>query len=424
MAFIRKIKKKNGIYLAEVESYRVDGKVKQRFIRYIGKEVEGESIKKEALEQLEVTSVRQYLDYKVVHQVAQKLGIPQLLGKDLHSVLLLVYTQIITCKSINALPDYVGHTTLKELLGIEKLVSSDLYESLDKLQQLDFEPIEKGILQHFNSLDDSEQDALVLDVTDTYFKGKKADWKARKGKDGKIQKLVQVALAVTKTHGFPILHKTYEGNINNIKIFEDLLSSIRLHNYKLIILDRGEDIFQPDNKIQLTKVTIFYQSFSYKNGYLIALYNPEKEVYQRTKAMENEEKYDKQKVKYLGYSLLYHTTDLETKQVIKQYFEKDIVEKAYRDIKSIIKLNPIRKHRINRVCAHVKICYLAYAILSYIQFKVKPLEMSATTALEELQGAYKVDLTLKEQNLNWSKIVTLKNKQIDILKAIGVVYKN
>ena len=31
MAFVRKIKKKSGTYLAEVESYRENGKVKQRF---------------------------------------------------------------------------------------------------------------------------------------------------------------------------------------------------------------------------------------------------------------------------------------------------------------------------------------------------------------------------------------------------------
>jgi transposase len=37
MVFIRKIKKKTGIYLAEVEGKRIDGKVVQKFIRYIGK---------------------------------------------------------------------------------------------------------------------------------------------------------------------------------------------------------------------------------------------------------------------------------------------------------------------------------------------------------------------------------------------------
>lgn len=455
MAFIRKIKKKSGTYLAEVESYRENGKVKQRFLRYIGKEVTGAEGVPEKFKDLEIERVREYLDYKVLHEIAKKLKIPELLGEDLQGVLLLVYAQMISRKSINALPSYVEQTALKELLGIEKLVSADLYQSLDKLEALDFEPIENGILASLTAGEEKTKDALILDVTDTYFKGKRADWKSRKGKDGKVQKLVQIALAVTKTKGFPILHKTYEGNINNIKIFEDLLSSIRLHNYSLIVLDRGlnstatlndlnslkqpvitglkltstlqktflseidrESIYQPENRIPLTKVTVFYKSFDYKDGKIIALYDPIKEASQRTKAMENEEKYDKHKAKFMGYSLIYHTTASEAPEVVKTYFEKDIVEKAYRDIKSIINLNPVRKHRIDRICAHVKICYLAYAIFSYINSKVKPLGMSATTALEELQGIYKVDLHLKKKNIRWSRIVTLKNTQKAILKAL------
>lgn len=455
MTFIRKIKKKSGTYLAEVESYRENGKVKQRHIRYIGKEITGASIENSEFSDLEIEQVRQYLDYKVVHEIAIKLKIPELLGEEMHHVLLLVYAQMITRKSINALPAYVEQTSLKELLGIDKLVSADLYESLDKLEALDFEPIEKGILSVLRAEESEKEDALILDVTDTYFKGKQADWKSRKGKDGKVTKLMQIALAVTKTKGFPILHKTYEGNINNIKIFEDLLSSIRLHDYSLIVLDRGlnssatlkdlksleqpvitglkltstlqkkflaeiarESIYQPENKILLTKVTVFHQSFDYKDGQLIALYDPIKEASQRTKAMESEEKYDKEKAKYMGYSLLYHTTASTTKEVVKMYFEKDIVEKAYRDIKSVINLNPVRKYRIDRIRAHVKICYLAYAIFSYINAKVKPLGISATTALEHLQGVYKVDLCLKEKDIRWSKIVTLKTIQNQVLEAL------
>jgi transposase len=241
MAFIRKIKKKSGTYLAEVESYRENGKVKQRFLRYIGKEITGATLEKDELNNIEIERVQEYLDYKVLHEIAIKLKIPELLGEDAQTILLLVYAQMITRKSINALPVYVEQTTLKELLGIEKLVSAKMYESLDKLETLDFEPIEKEILSALTAgkgKEEEESDALILDVTDTYFKGKQADWKSRKGKDGKVQKLIQIALAVTKTKGFPILHKTYEGNISNIKIFEDLLSSIRLHDYSLIVLDR------------------------------------------------------------------------------------------------------------------------------------------------------------------------------------------
>jgi hypothetical protein len=44
MSFIRKYKKGQRTYLAEVESKRVGGKVVQRFIRYVGKEAEGRTI--------------------------------------------------------------------------------------------------------------------------------------------------------------------------------------------------------------------------------------------------------------------------------------------------------------------------------------------------------------------------------------------
>ncbi len=46
MAFIRKIKKGDSIYLANVESSREYGKVKQRMIEYIGKHEIGVAIQK------------------------------------------------------------------------------------------------------------------------------------------------------------------------------------------------------------------------------------------------------------------------------------------------------------------------------------------------------------------------------------------
>ena len=198
MAFVRKIKKKSGTYLAEVESYRENGKVKQRFLRYIGKEVTGAEGLSGKIASIEIEGVKKYLDYKIVHEIAIKLKMPELLGKELQSILLLVYSQMISRKSINALPAYVEQTALKEILNLEKLVSADLYKSLDKLESLDFEPIEKGILAALREGEPSKDDALILDVTDTYFKGKRADWQSRKGKDGKVQKLVQIALGNLK----------------------------------------------------------------------------------------------------------------------------------------------------------------------------------------------------------------------------------
>jgi hypothetical protein len=44
MSFVRKIKKGNKVYLAEVENVRINGKTIQKHIRYVGKEVNNQPI--------------------------------------------------------------------------------------------------------------------------------------------------------------------------------------------------------------------------------------------------------------------------------------------------------------------------------------------------------------------------------------------
>lgn len=454
MSFIRKIKKGNAIYLAKVESYREDGKVKQRVIRYIGKEEDGKPVRKILSEQIEVAAVKQFLDYHVLHEIAIKLGLPELLGTEAKYILLLVYTQIITRKSIYKLPEYIENTALKEILNLDKLIDKHLYNALDELEELNFSTIENQIFQALSS-NRKERKAMVIDVTDTYFNGSQADWKSRKGKDGKYDKLIQIALAVTKEEGFPILHRMYEGNIGNTRIFQDILVDARLKKFDIIILDRGmicveaiedmkqlhqrvitglkmhntiktnyiskierEKIYQPEYLVKLKNTQVYAMEFDYLEGKLIAIYNPDIEITKRQHAMANKERYKPEDAKYMGYSLIFHTTTLAKQEVIKTYFEKDIVEKAYRELKSTASLHPIRKYRMDHIKAHVKICYLAYAILTYIQYKVKPLELSAPTALEKLQSAYKVMLEVKQENLKWDKTVTLKREQQQILKLL------
>ncbi|MBU1475420.1 MAG: hypothetical protein KJ768_11230, partial [Acidobacteria bacterium] len=44
MSFIRKIKKGDSVYLAEVENQRIGGKVVQKHLRYVGKQVDDKPI--------------------------------------------------------------------------------------------------------------------------------------------------------------------------------------------------------------------------------------------------------------------------------------------------------------------------------------------------------------------------------------------
>ena len=453
MSFIRKIKKKDAVYLAEVKNYREGGKVKQKVIKYIGKEVNGEAVRRIDSNSIEIESVKRYLDYRVLHLISEELGLTEVLGKYAKYILLLVYTQIISRKSIYRLPEYIEQTTLKELLNIEKIIDKDLYNALDELEDLDFKEIEIKIFERL-SLKRREKNALILDITDTYFAGKEAFWKERKGKDGKYDKLLQIALAVTKEEGFPIMHKTYEGNINNIKIFQDLLSEARLKNFNFIVVDRGmisyetisdlkeinqkiitglrlngkikrdylnidrEIIYRPDYLVKLKNTRVYAMDFNFMEGKLIAVYNPEIELIKRNHAIESG-KYNSNQARYMGYSLIYHTTRLSNEEVIKTYYEKDIVEKAFKELKTSINLHPIRKYRMSHIKAHVKICYMAYTLLAYMKHRLSPAGISATEALDKLSPVYKVYLKSIKEDFSWSKTVTLTKEQETILKLLG-----
>jgi transposase len=119
-----------------------------------------------------------------------------------------------------------------------------------------------------------------------------------------------------------------------------------------------------------------------------------------------------------GYSVIFTTVNLAKEQVVKMYFEKDLVEKAFQSLKGVTRLRPIRHWLYNRVIAHVFVCYLSYLILTLMQIKLTGLSISAPQALEELDTMYRVHLRDKHKKFKLTKIVTLNKKQEKILKAI------
>ena len=58
MTFIRKKKVGKNVYLEKVESYRKDGKIKQRVLEYLGKEIDGQPVKKVFANKISVQSVK------------------------------------------------------------------------------------------------------------------------------------------------------------------------------------------------------------------------------------------------------------------------------------------------------------------------------------------------------------------------------
>jgi transposase len=451
MPFIRKIKKSSGTYLALVESKRVNGKPRQKIIKYLGKEIEGKATRKVHTNNIKITSVKQHLDIEIIDHIATQLGLKQHLPP---STLILVYGQLLDRPSINKMEQWLNQTDILKTLEIENITTTQLYNALEQIQDLDFTKIEETIATHLPKEKEQDKNALVIDITDTYFEGEKRKEKPRRGKDGKVRKLLQIALAVTEKRGFPIFHRTFEGNISGKRIFTEMLALLVERGYGGMILDRGfwsdanikealgldlrvicgvvKDkhfkmvlggvdkavVYRKENRVVLKNTKVYVVSMDYLGGKLLVVYNPYVDVVKR------EGLYDRGGLdcegEFFGFSLIFHNTGLEAGEVVRVYFEKDVVERSFKVLKGVLSLRPVRVWLGSHVEAHVKVCYVAYAILSFLQFKVSKLGVSAVEALEVLRSGYRIELKDQDSGFEWEAMVELKKIQENIR---NVVYK-
>jgi len=194
LAFIRRIKKGDAVYLAKVESYREGGKVKQRVLEYVGKEENGIPVQKMDINKIGVENVKQYADVSVLNQLALELNLNYLLGKHHKSIIALLIAHLICKGSIIKVSHWIEQSAIKEVLGLQELTTEMLYHSLDYLEECNFDKIEQSIGAYWSKLDPDDNKSFVLDVTDTYYNGRHDDSSVRKGKDGKVSKLIQIGL--------------------------------------------------------------------------------------------------------------------------------------------------------------------------------------------------------------------------------------
>lgn len=453
MSFIRKIKKGSATYLVKVESYREDGKVKQRVLEYVGKEENGVAIRKVDINTIEVENVQHYADVSILYQLAIELKLNYLLGKHHKAMIALLIAHLICKGSILRVSKWIENSTIKETLGLEELTTDMLYNALDYLDECDFEKVEQNIFEFWNKLDPDDNKSFVLDVTDTYYNGKQDSSSVRKGKDGKVSKLIQIGLGVSFENGFPIFHKSYDGNISNIKILEDLMRIMAQRGINTIVMDRGfyseanvqdlnklkmkmivgvkqsigikknvldqidrNKIYMAKNQVRLKNTFVYVQEVAFLFGKMIVIYNPKYEALKRDKMLADEA--TDNEVKYVGYSLIFHNTNLKPGEVVKKYFDKDVIERSFRTMKGDVQLHPIRLWLPQRVNAHIKICYLSLCLLSLIKFKCRKINPSPVEIIQELQTVYKVNLKHSKTKQRFTKIVTLSNNQKNILKAL------
>jgi transposase len=491
MSFIRRIKRKGRVYLAEVENRWVKGKVVQRHIRYVGREAEGKTILAASLSEAEVEQVKLYGPLLVLHHLAKKIRLPDQLGPYSQEILSLVYAHCLDYRSLNHMPQWFARTDLNFLLDLESLTEKRLVGALDFLEGLDAEAWQRQMFQSICRQYHLRPSGVIYDVTNTYLYGRRCPLgKLGHDKEGvKGRPLIQIGLAVTQKEGFPLFHKVLDGNVHDSRTLRDRVTPFRSYGLTpgLFIHDRGivsgrnikdikdlhwdtlcgvpihaalkkfwrpwadpQRLLRLSNRVRVGS-TVFYTLLRpYRiNGVRgkLALCLNERQQRDTRESRRDEILYAQKLLaqgkaikaglrpffdargglrrdklaaaeEFDGYSCIFCTRSLAEQEMLSLYFDKDLVERAFRSLKGITQLRPVRHWLAERVRAHVFLCYLAYLLLSLLRYHLRHTEFTAERALTELNTMYKVYLRDAQHRFRLSRTVTLSKNQELILKTI------
>lgn len=246
-------------------------------------------------------------------------------------------------------------------------------------------------------------------------------------------------------------------NIREVKsIGYDVLCGIAIKGdlkNKIRLLIEQNDLIQLKNRVRLTKLIYYVTTIPYMidgiNGTLALCFNEEQrkglresrydeitnaqQLISENKSIKGglEKYFDKngkvihkilhEAEEFDGYSCIFTTKKLLKDDIVHLYFDKDVIEQAFKTIKGITHLQPVRHWLYNRVVSHVFICYLSFLLLSLLKVHLKKIALSPQEALTELSTMYKVYMKDSKKNFKIARIVTLTKKQEIILKAINPV---
>lgn len=505
MVFTRKYKRNGKIYLAEVENQRVGGKVRQRFIRYLGPSPSEKDLFPSSNQDLSLDGVKLHGSILALNEMAKLIGLPELLGPYSAPILALAYSHCHDYKGVADMKRWLSTSNTCKILGVEKITLNQLHEALSAIEKMDILSIQKSIFETLKKISGDSCSGVIYDVTNTYLRGSLSEL-AKKGKDKegvRGRRLVQIGLGMTSEMRLPIFHQLHPGNTSDSKMFGEGVQLLRRFGiYRgIIVYDRGihakSSILDLSNinwkvlggvpmnkgiknfisKMDLAKLenyryrleqgnSIFYvKTFPYEIGGVLGklaiILNPQKKYDLKqerlhrlstalmdnaisakdsglkkfitssgkinTHALKRIERYD-------GLSFIFTTSKISSENIIKTYFDKDLIERAFKSLKSVLALPPLRHWLDGKITGHLFICYLSLVLLTTFRFllqkssKMSLQGVTAERALRELQSVYMIEyskLSSKTTNTNedkkiiFQRVITLSNLQKDILFAVS-----
>lgn len=196
-----------------------------------------------------------YGDVAAFYRIAELLDLPRIIsritgkggGPDAGKIItIMAICQALAPTSKNDLRNWYEETALEYITGIKAQDVEEwvLYSCMRYLTKERIERIEAEIVRVLVEEYDIKLDTWLYDLTSIYLYARMDDQKKRGYSRDHMKHLVQIilAIAVTKEHGFPIMHWVYPGNTTDVTTLptaaEDLKAQYKEHT-AILVYDRG-----------------------------------------------------------------------------------------------------------------------------------------------------------------------------------------
>lgn len=262
MAFLEK-KIKGASYFYEVKSYREEGKVKQKILRYYGRVDPRKSPTAMPVVKHQVIGTYRFGEVAMLLHCAKTVGFIETIDKYMpkrqaisHGLMLflLAAQRLVGDKpSSDKLQRWCETTFLPSLLKFEpKSINKNtsaytldcVYNDERKIDNTFH--IAKELYDNARKRFGGKEEIYFYDLTSTYFEGNSCPL-ARLGynRDGLRDKLqINIGLVMDKSMGLPLMTKVFEGNIHDTKTVYEMVYYAKFILKKekiMLIMDRGMD---------------------------------------------------------------------------------------------------------------------------------------------------------------------------------------
>ena len=268
MSYVYRRKAGDRVYLEERESYRVKGKVRNRFVRYLGVEGETPGVPRRELDRVFHGDSRRAGAVRLLWNLAEDLQFRETIERiggrrsspafpSLGTYLTAwAINRVLDPESATQLGPWVATTDLPILAGFpnEAFTKDDFLTALDTVCR--DEPAIAQVIDHTREMDAAlsarwrelhplppgETEVLAYDLTDVLFFGVTCPLaEVGRNPDHQSRPQVNVGVAVSRHDRMPMLHFAYHGRRNGSGTTRNLLVELQRAGIRpgLLLVDRG-----------------------------------------------------------------------------------------------------------------------------------------------------------------------------------------